>query len=162
MSPDTIDTAMAKQLIRAQAIQGASIIGRAGGWSVVLKLGTTQKTLAAQRSKDVRVWRSLDRCVSFMKGELGVALIDQIDASRHAPDSPMRKRRVDAAERLKRAHEAAAHDTWFREQVTAGLHDLDEGNVLTESAHDAHWAKRRSALEKRIAAVNQKSKSRLG
>lgn len=160
MPPDTIDTAMAKQLIQARAIQGASIVGRAGGWSVVLKLGSTQRTLTAQRSKDVRVWRSLDRCVSFMKDELGVALIDQVDASRHAADSPARKTRADAAERLRRAHEAAAHDKWFRSQVEAGLHDLDTGDVLSERAHDAHWAKRRTTLEKRIAAANQKSKLR--
>lgn len=162
MPPDTVDTAMARQLIQARAIQGASIIGRAGGWSVVLKLGSTQKTLAAQRSKDVRVWRSLDRCVSFMKDELGVALIDQIDASRHSADDPARKTRADAAERLKRAHEAAVHDKWFRSQVNAGLHDLDAGDVLTEHEHDTHWAKRRAALEKRIAAASQKSKSRSG
>ena len=160
MPLDTIDTAMAKQLIQARAVQGASIVGRAGGWSVILKLGSAQKTLTAQRSKDVRVWRSLDRCVLFMRDELGVALIDQIDASRHATDSPARKTRADAAERLRRAHEAAAHDKWFRVQVEAGLHDLDACDVVTERAHDAHWAKRRAALEKRIAAANQKSKSR--
>ncbi len=95
-----------------------------------------------------------------MKDELGVALIDQIDASHHTADSPMRKTRADAAERLTRAHQAAVHDQWFRAQVEAGLHDLGAGDVLTERAHDAHWAKRRAALEKRIAAANQKSKSR--
>ncbi len=39
MSSHTIDTAMAKRLVEAAAIRGASIIGQPGGWSVVLKLG---------------------------------------------------------------------------------------------------------------------------
>ena len=34
---------------------------------------------------------------------------------------PDDKRSATASERLKRAHQAAAHDTWFREQVQASI-----------------------------------------
>ena len=36
MSTDTIDTALARKLADALAIQGVSIIGQPGGWSVML------------------------------------------------------------------------------------------------------------------------------
>jgi hypothetical protein len=157
VTPEIIDTAMAKQLIDAQAIRSASIVGQAGGWSVILKLGTVERSLAAQRSKNVRVWRSLDRCVAFMRGELGLAKIDQLDASGYDPEGPARTTRADAADRLKRAHEAAAHDQWFRAQVEEGVRDLHAGRVVTEAAHDQHWAKRRAALQKRIAALKRKA-----
>ena len=42
MNTATIDTAMARRLVDALAIQGPSIIGRPGGWSVLLTLGTGQ------------------------------------------------------------------------------------------------------------------------
>jgi len=157
VTPQTIDTAMAKQLIRAQVIRGALIVGQPGGWSVVLKVNANEKALAAQRSKHVRVWRSLDRCVAFMRNELGVERFDRLDASHHTAESPRKKTRADAADRLRRAHEAAAHDKWFRAQVAEGLRDLAAGRLLSEAEHDAHWVKRRAALEKRIASAKRKT-----
>ena len=55
MSSHTIDTAMAKRMVEASAIRGASIIGQPGGWSVVLKLGMQEKPLGAQRSDKPRM-----------------------------------------------------------------------------------------------------------
>ena len=54
MNTETIDTAMARRLLDALAIQGASIIGQPGGWSVMLQLGATQKPLGVQRSNKPR------------------------------------------------------------------------------------------------------------
>jgi hypothetical protein len=42
MSEHTIDTAMARRMVEASAILGASIIGVPGGWSVMLRLGQTE------------------------------------------------------------------------------------------------------------------------
>ena len=58
MNTHTIDTAMAKRMVEASAIRGASIIGQPGGWSVVLKLGLQERALGAQRSDTPRTWRS--------------------------------------------------------------------------------------------------------
>ncbi len=67
MSTHTIDTAMARRMVEASAIQGASIIGQPGGWSVMLKLGTIEKPLGAQRTDKPRTWRSLDTCMDYLK-----------------------------------------------------------------------------------------------
>lgn len=40
-----------------------------------------------------------------------------------------RPSRPDKSAKLKAAHEAAAHDLWFREQVEIGLKDMRDGHV---------------------------------
>lgn len=76
MGSGTIDTAMAKQMIQASAIRSAAIIGQAGGLSVILKLGNQEKPLGTQRTDQPRLWRTLDRCVDYLKNELHLARSD--------------------------------------------------------------------------------------
>jgi hypothetical protein len=67
-----------------------------------------------------------------------------VDASHFDPPPITEERkRTDAAERLKTAHEAAGHDKWFREQVQAGLSD----NRPTVS-HDAVLAELRADINR--------------
>ncbi len=151
MSSHTIDTAMAKRMVEASAIQGASIIGQPGGWSVVLKLGTQEKPLGVQRSDKPRIWRSLDRCVDYLKKELHLARFELLDAT-HFSDVPLEgKSREDASERLRNAHEAAAHDKWFREQVEIGLAEADDpaAEWVTHEEANASWARKRAELLQR-------------
>jgi len=157
MTLETVNTAIAKQLVIEHAVRGASIVGRAGGWSVILKLGKSEKALAAQRSKHIRVWRSLDRCVAFMRDELGIAKINELDASHYAAESPTRQTRADASDRLRHAHEAAAHDRWFRGEVQKGLDDLAAGRIITHEEYKAHSAKRKAALKKRIEKQSRRA-----
>jgi hypothetical protein len=158
MAAGIIDTAVARQMIEGKAVQSASIIGQPGGWSVLIKLGATEeKALAAQRSKRVRLWRSLDRCVDYLTTELGLARFELLDASGYSKQGSATKTRIDAAARLRRAHEAAQHDQWFRKQVELGLDDLKAGRLVTEAEHDAHCATRREALVKRIGKTKKVS-----
>lgn len=148
MNTHTIDTAMAKRLIETAAIRGAAIIGRPGGWSVVIKLGKQDKTLGVQRSDKPRIWRSLDRCVEFLKKELHIARFELLDATNHSDIALIGKSRADSSERLRKAHEAAAYDVWFRKQVQVSIDDL-----RPEIPHDvveAKFAAKREALYKRI------------
>ena len=63
----------------------------------------------------------------------------------------MGKSREDASERLRNAHEAAAHDKWFREQVEIGLAEADDpaAEWVTNEEANASWAKKRAELVKR-------------
>ena len=151
MSSNTIDTAMAKRLVEACAIRGASIIGQPGGWSVVLKLGMQEKPLGAQRSDKPRMWRSLDRCVDYLKKELHIARFDLLDATHFSNVGLAGKSREDASQRLRNAHEAAGHDKWFREQVEIGLAEADDpaAQWVTNEEANASWAKKRAELVKR-------------
>lgn len=153
MSSHTIDTAMAKRMVEASAIRGASIIGQPGGWSVVLKLGLQEKPLGAQRSDKPRMWRSLDRCVDYLKKELHIARFDLLDATNFSDVALVGKSRSDASARLRNAHEAAAHDKWFREQVEISLAEADDPATewVTHEVVKADMAQQRAALLARIA-----------
>ena len=150
MGTHTIDTAMAKRMVEAAAIRGAAIIGQPGGWSVVLKLGMHEKPLGAQRSDKPRTWRSLDRCVDYLKNELHIARFELLDATNHSEVSLEGKSRNDSADRLRKAHEAATHDKWFREQVEEGLKLADSPDAEWISNKDANssWALKRANLLK--------------
>ncbi|CAN5336729.1 hypothetical protein BH09PSE5_BH09PSE5_37950 [soil metagenome] len=150
-SHNTIDTAMAKRMVEASAIRGASIIGQPGGWSVVLKLGSQEKPLGAQRSDKPRMWRSLDRCVDYLKKELHISRFELLDATNFSGASQMSKSRKDASERLRNAHEAAAHDKWFRGQVEIAVTEANEpaAQWVTNAEAEASWAKKRAELVER-------------
>ena len=108
MSKNTIDTAIAKRMVEAQAIRTASIIGQAGGWSILLKIGMTEKALGTQRTDKPRLWKSLDRCVEYMKGELRIARFDLLDATNHSATPVNGSIKNNAAERMRRVHAAAS------------------------------------------------------
>lgn len=156
MNTHTIDTAMAKRMVEASAIRGASIIGQPGGWSVVLKLGLQERALGAQRSDTPRTWRSLDRAVAYLKNELHIARFDLLDATHHAEGAPLAgKSRADASERLRLAHEAAGYDQWFRAQVELGIKEADAPDAQWVSAADAKasWKQKRAELVKRAGSA---------
>ena len=152
MSAHTIDTAMAKRMAEAAAINGASIIGQPGGWSVMLKLGNAEKPLGTQRSDKPRLWRSLDRCIAYLKDELHIARFDLLDATNYSAVSIAGKSRDDTAARMRRTHQAATHDKWFHEQVALGIKEADDPNTQWVSHEEAQstWAKKRNDLAKRI------------
>ena len=149
---NTIDTAIAKRMVEANAMGvRASIIGQSGGWSVMLKIGMTEKVLGVQRTDSPRVWRSLDRCVEYVKKELHIAQFDRLDGTHHI-NAPTDSTRADAAERMRHAHQSAAHDKWFRAQVEEAIAEADDPATVWVSNEDAkaQWAKKRAAMAARI------------
>ena len=151
MTDNTIDTAMAKRLVEAAAILGAAVIGRPGGWSVMLKLGSVERPLGTQRTDKPRLWRSLDRCIDYLKNELGIARVDLLDATNFDPVAVGDTRRVATSERMRRTHEAAIHDKWFRAQVGLALAEADDRGAewVTDEDAKASWLKKRVELVKR-------------
>ena len=147
MSTQTIDSAMARRMVEASAIHGAAIIGRPGGWSVMLKLGEVERLLGTQRTDKPRIWRSLDTCMNYLRNELHIVRVDLLDATHYTEGDVGLRPREDAAERMKRAHEAAAYDAWFREQVQTSIDD-PRPSVADDEAR-AHFATRKAALRQR-------------
>ena len=148
MNSQTIDTAIAKRLVKGHMIRGASIIGASGGWSVVLKIGTEEMPLVTQRTDRPRLWSSLDSCVSYLKGELHIARFDLLDATHYSKVAIVGKMRNDTAERMRRAHEAAAYDKSFRESVQASIDDPRPS--IPHEVVKARMAKLRADLQKRV------------
>ena len=119
----TIDTPNARRLMQAGGLRGASLVGQPGGWCVLLKIGMQETPLGTQRTDRPRTWASLDTCIQYLRDELGIVRIDGIDASNFSAAAEHRPRRPDAAAQMRRAHEAAGHDAWFRAQVQASIDD---------------------------------------
>lgn len=102
------------------------------------------------RTNKPRLWKSLDRCVDYLKSELHIARFDMLDGTQHS-DIPMAgSTHSNAADRMRNAHEAASHNRWFREQVAQGIAEADDPNTqwVTNDEAKASWAKKRAALVK--------------
>ena len=147
----TIDTVIAKRMIEANALFSASIIGQAGGWSVLLKFGAAEKTLGAQRSDKPRLWKSLDHCVDFLKTELHIARFELLDATQFSLSSAISNHQV--AERMRETHQAAAYVKWLDAEVQEAIDDTSP-SIPNEEVQE-YFAQKRTALRKRIAAENR-------
>ena len=115
MTTETIDHTTLTKLAQAGVVRSAHVVGQAGGWGILVKYGMTERALAAQRSRQVRVFRKLETLVDYLRG-LGIPRFD-VDAANFDPAGGSVYTRPDTSEALKKAHEAAAYDKWFRAQV---------------------------------------------
>jgi len=106
MTAKTIDHTTLSRLVEAGAVRGAHVVGQAGGWAVTVKYGMAERSLAAQRSRQVRLFKRMETLVSYLKA-VGISRFD-VDAARYTPEGGKGHSRPDRAEALRRAHEAAA------------------------------------------------------
>lgn len=140
---ETIDHQTLMRLVEAGAVHGATVIGQPGGWGVIVQYGTTERAVAAKRGP-VRVWRRFETLASYLQ-EMGLNRY-QVDAVNYKPESLREStpKRPDAAERMRRAHEAAAYDEWLRGKVESSRSDprpsISNDDMKTE------FATRRAAL----------------
>lgn len=143
---ETIDHGTLSRLVEAGAVRGAHIVGQSGGWAVLVKYGMYERPLAAQRSRQVRLFKKFETLVGYLKG-IGIVRFD-VDAANYDVTTATTSRRPDRAEALKNAHQAAAYDTWFREQVQASIDDPRPS--MAGEVVEAKFAAKRDALRKRM------------
>ncbi len=132
---ETIDHASLARLIEAGAVRGADVIGSSNGWGVVVRYGTTARTLAARRGS-ARTFRKFETLVSYLK-ELGISQY-HVDAAGFDPEALKADRaRPDASERMRSAFEARAHTHWLREKTSGSLADtrpnLSHAQVMADA-----------------------------
>jgi len=155
---DTIDHVTLERLVEANAVRGASIIGQPGGWGIVIQYGVTERALAAKRGA-MRVFRKFETLVAYLK-KIGIVTY-QVDASDF--DSGLLKtvhQRLDASERMKNAHQAAAYDKWFHAQVQEALDDPRPS--IAHSDVIAEWEIERDTLIKLATKQTTKQAKRGG
>ena len=146
-SDQCIDHSTLRRLVAAGAKLGAEAVGTGGSWGVVIHHGRISQTLAATRGR-TKTFRHFETLVGYLKGlgiveyRVNAAAFEPGDARQEVPGL----RSVTASERMKRAHEAAAYDTWFRQQVQASNDDSQAG--LSDQQAQAHMAARRQSLLK--------------
>ena len=150
MTTETIDHSTLSRLVESGVVSGAHVVGQDGGWAVMVKYGTHERPLTAQRSRQVRLFKRLETLAAYLKG-VGLARFD-VDVANFDPDAVKTHPRPDRAEALKRTHEAAAYDQWFRDQVQASIDDPRPG-VPDEDARRI-FADKKAALRARGGAAN--------
>lgn len=153
---NTIDHGTLRRLVAAGAHVGAEVVGTGRRWGVVINYGRTSQTLAATRGQP-KTFRQFETLASYLK-QLGIVEY-RVNAAEFEPGATEKtapdRRSVTASERMKRAHEAAAHDAWFREQVRLGLAEADDPATGWVSSKDASkaWARKRAELLKRAGGA---------
>ena len=76
---ETITHPTLVQLVAAGAIRVVVAVGQPGGWSLLVRYGLAERALAAQRSKQLRVFRKLDTLQAYLQ-DIGVVRFE-IDAA---------------------------------------------------------------------------------
>lgn len=143
---EIIDSKAVKNLVDAQAIRQAVVLGQRGGWAVLVRYGTQERVIAAQRSRRMRLWRNLNTAATFVREELQMPRFE-VDTAEYDPQAATRKR-PDQAERLRQQHAAAEHDAWFRAEVQKTLDGIADGTVrmISDEEHKRRWKERRAEL----------------
>ncbi len=145
MDAATIDHAMLTELVHAGAVRDAHAVANPSGWSLMVRYGNSERTLAAQRSRQVRTWRRLDSLAAYLHN-LGLSQFD-VDNTHFDPQAAPRVSRPDRSAALRATHEAAEYDRWFRAQVQQAIDD-PRPRVSDEDARQ-RMAAQRDALRHR-------------
>jgi hypothetical protein len=155
VTAETIDHNTLSRLVEAGAVRGIQVVGQPGGWSVLVKYGMAERTLAAQRSRQARVFRRMETLVNYLK-DIGIQRFD-VDAAEYEAEGGKTHSRPDRSQALRRAHEAAAHDKWFREQVEMALKEADDPNTdwVSHEVVKQDMARQRAELLARIKGESE-------
>lgn len=87
----------------------------------MVEYGKTERSLAAQRSQQIRIFRKLETLVDYLKS-LGILRFD-VDAMHYEPKSSDTNKRPDRSAALKAAHHAAAYDKWLKAEIQEAIDD---------------------------------------
>lgn len=148
MTTETIDHTTLARLAEAGAVRSAHVVGQPGGWGILVKYGMTERALAAQRSRQARIFRKFETLVTYLKG-IGIARFDVDAVNFDAGSLKATRSRPDRAEALKHAHEAAAYTKWLKAEIQAAIDDPRPS--IPNDDVKRHFAERREALRKRMA-----------
>lgn len=126
MSQETIEHHVLKKMVAAGSVKQATAVAQGDSWALVFRVGMMEQTLAGTKSHDVRAFRKIETLVKYLQ-DLGIRHFD-MDATQY--DRTARTlRRPDRAASLKRTHEAAEYDKWFRAQVQEVLDEIEAGTA---------------------------------
>ncbi|MDB5993314.1 MAG: putative addiction module antitoxin, RelB/DinJ family [Pseudomonas sp.] len=145
MKTETIDHRALVKLVENGAISAIHISARQGGWSVQVQHLSQKRSLAAQRSQQIRLFKRLETLVIYLQG-IGINHFD-VDASAYDPIQVKTYSRPDRSEAMKQAHEAVAYDEWFKKQVQASIDD-PRPSVSDEEARRIFAAKREAIRQR--------------
>ncbi len=99
---DTIKEATLRELVQAQSVRAATVLGRPGGYAISVRYGMTERALATSRG-ELRLF-TLDTASKFLR-DLGLPRFE-VDATGYEPGR-IRQARPDRATALARTRRQA-------------------------------------------------------
>ncbi len=133
MTAETIEHKTFASLAKAGAVSDVTVTAHGRAWSILAKVRKTFFTVAAKRGGP-REFAKFETAVIYLQ-ELGIQRYE-VDSQDFDATALPKRRREDAAAKLRQAHEAAEHDAWFREQVRIGLEEADSPTAVWVSNED--------------------------
>ena len=147
----TVKLSTARELVEAGSVRHASIIGQAGGYAVLLRVGMQERALSTKGGTP-RLFAGLDAAARVLRDALGVARFD-VDASGYSA-ADARRRRPDRSAALRELHAAAEHDAWFGRDVQQALKEAADPATEWVSQDDAE--REAAAARKRYRAMAER------
>ncbi len=133
----------------------ASVTLKAEGGAFVVTVVTRSGDdglLVTTRSREPRRFTDLRKAMRLLR-EMGIASV-QVDTTHWNPDEPMAGTpRPDRSAAMKHAHEAAAHDRWFRSQVEEALREADDPATVT-IPHEEVTAEMKAIIDRTAAKTS--------
>lgn len=133
-----------RSVFRSGGFQSVGLQASGGEFFITARQRSGGKvTLATTHGLRVRAFRDADKAIGILH-QMGARDI-HVDTSKWSSDENPRgrSRRPDTSIRQKRAHQAAAHDAWFRSEVERAIREADSPDAKWVSNEEV---KRRSAL----------------
>lgn len=127
--PEFITPNTLKELVAANAVRSAEVLGEKGGYIVLVKYGMIERVVAARDNKGhvkLRTFSSLDSAGNFLRNS--VHIVDYQVKSANFEPAPPKARYAKNAERLKEAHAALSHNEWLQKKVEASRAGLADGS----------------------------------
>lgn len=121
MIAEMIDHTTLTTLAGAGDVHSTHVIGRDGGWCILVKYGTTQRVLAEQGSQRVRIFPRLDTLVDYLK-MLGLARFN-VDAEDYDSHSIPAVELRDRAAAMENAQPVAGYSEWLEAEVQEAIDD---------------------------------------
>ena len=112
---------------RSGGLRSVSVRAAGGEFFITAEPRTGERvTLATTHGGKLRTFRDPGKAIAILH-EIGAHKVG-VDTSAWSPAQAnlLARRRPDTAARQRRAHEAAAHDAWFRTEVEQALREADE------------------------------------
>lgn len=144
----TLNLDQLRTAISAGGVENVKLTGEGSGFFIKIHTRAgSDAILAKTRSTTPRRFSNPGQAFNLLFA-LGLEA-GAYDLSGWTPNQkPLEGTRPDSSLALKRAHEAAAHDKWFRESVEAGINDLRPR--LSETEAETEILRRRKILQRRL------------
>jgi hypothetical protein len=146
-----------RSAFQSGGLRSVGVVAKGGQFFVTAQPRSGERiTLATTRGKQARGFRDPGKAIAILH-ELGARKVE-VDTSEWSPDQAAQqaRRRPDTAERQRRAHEAAAHDAWFRAEVEQALKEADDPNTVWLTNEEVE----REAAERRKRWLAQAARTR--